>query len=120
MNEKFTNLAHWAVNTAFMEAATLGDCYVGTEHLLLGLAQSDSPCGKLLYGVGLSPEYIRRQLLAQPRQKSQSSDSADMTPKLKKLLLKAENPQITARRAVQTCFQLYLRRSVPQSGLPMQ
>ncbi|MBE6677595.1 MAG: ATP-dependent Clp protease ATP-binding subunit [Ruminococcaceae bacterium] len=89
MNEKFTNLAHWAVNTAFMEAATLGDCYVGTEHLLLGLAQSDSPCGKLLYGVGLSPEYIRRQLLAQPRQKSQSSDSADMTPKLKKLLLKA-------------------------------
>ncbi len=97
MNEKFTNSAHLAVNTAFMEATALGDCYVGTEHLLLGLAQSDSPCGSLLCSAGLTPEYIRRQLLAQSRQKNANRDTADMTPKLRKLLLKAARTAIDGK-----------------------
>lgn len=89
MNEKFTNLAHIAVNTAFIEAAALGDFYVGTEHLLLALSLSDSPCGNMLCDLGLKPQYLRKQLKAQPKFQGETKESTDMTPKLKKLLLKA-------------------------------
>ena len=89
MNEKFTSNAHLAVNMAFLEANILGDSYVGTEHLLLALAQTDTGCGALLCELGLSAANLRSRLKEQPRAYDNKRDCADMTPKLKKLLLKA-------------------------------
>ncbi len=89
MNEKFTNKAHFAVNVAFLEAAALGDSYVGTEHLLLALAQSDTDAGALLCSLGMGAEVLKKRLAGQPRLFEGKRECRDMTPKLKKLLLKA-------------------------------
>ena len=39
MNNKFTKTAQSAINHAFAAAEALGESYVASEHLLLGLLQ---------------------------------------------------------------------------------
>lgn len=46
------------------EARLLGHDYVGTEHLLLGLLQSDNAATRVLLAQGLKPDDIRREILA--------------------------------------------------------
>lgn len=91
MNGKFSEEAGLAVNTAFLEAAKLSQGYVGSEHLLIGLAQSHGAVGELMRSLGMSASAMRRRLKEQIGLGSIDTDSRDMTPKLKKLLLKAAN-----------------------------
>ena len=88
MNEKFTNEGRLAVNTAFILAAQLGDSYVGSEHLLLALAAKTTEAGKLMDSVGIDGESLRNKIESEPRM-YEGRECRDMTPKLKKLLLKA-------------------------------
>ena len=48
-----------AINAAQQLATEMGDEYVSTEHLLVGLATGDSDVAKLLTGAGASPQALR-------------------------------------------------------------
>ena len=48
-----------AINTAQQLATEMGDEYVSTEHLMVGLATGDSDVAKLLTGAGASPQALR-------------------------------------------------------------
>lgn len=88
MNEKFTSEARYAINMAFMEAAEHGSGYVGSEHLLIALAQTRGETGRLLCSLGMSAEALRKRMCDQYLPPSEDT-CRDLTPKLKKLLLKA-------------------------------
>lgn len=49
-----------AFNEAFKSLETLGDEYVSTEHLLLGLLADPGAAGRLLKGAGVHPEALRK------------------------------------------------------------
>lgn len=54
MNKKFTKKAEKVLSRAKSAAADLGQSAVGSEHLLIGLAQvTDSLAGKILNGAGV-------------------------------------------------------------------
>ena len=48
-----------AINAAKRLAGEMGDEYVSTEHLMVGLAEGDSDTAKLLTGAGASPQALR-------------------------------------------------------------
>ena len=48
-----------AINTAQQLATEMGDEYVSTEHLMVGLATGDSEVAKLLTNAGASPQALR-------------------------------------------------------------
>ena len=48
-----------AINNAQQLATEMGDEYVSTEHLMVGLATGDSDVAKLLTGAGASPQALR-------------------------------------------------------------
>ena len=57
MNEKFTNKAQNALNSALEYAREMGHSYIGSEHLLLGLlSETDSIASKVLTGRGVTLE----------------------------------------------------------------
>jgi ATP-dependent Clp protease ATP-binding subunit ClpC len=61
--ERFTDRARRAVVLAQEEARMLNHDYIGTEHLLLGLAsERDGVAGKALMSLDISIEAIRRQV----------------------------------------------------------
>ncbi len=51
------------LNTAWKEAKGLKDEYLSVEHLLLALAESDSPAGKTLRGLGVTRDGILQVLV---------------------------------------------------------
>ncbi|MEV0356454.1 ATP-dependent chaperone ClpB [Nocardia sp. NPDC050697] len=53
-----------AITAAQRLATELGDEYVSTEHVLVGLASGDSEVGKLLTGRGATPEALREAFTA--------------------------------------------------------
>lgn len=60
MNEKFTNKAQNALNSALEYAREMGHSYIGSEHLLLGLlSETDSIASKVLTGRGVTLEECR-------------------------------------------------------------
>ena len=66
MFEKFTESARLALSLAQDEAQKLNHNYIGTEHLLLGLAreeESDAKSTKMLLNLGTRPEDVRREVL---------------------------------------------------------
>ena len=59
-DNRFTSTALGAIRLAQQNAAQLGHTYVGSEHLLLGLAgQPLSPAGQLLRQEGVEPKALR-------------------------------------------------------------
>lgn len=89
MDGKFTPAATAAVNTAFSEAARFGVGYVGTEHLLIGLASLGDGVGALLSACGGDADSLRQALAARRQPQSACRGSEDMTAKLKKVLMRA-------------------------------
>jgi ATP-dependent Clp protease ATP-binding subunit ClpC len=60
----FTPRAKRALELSLREALALGHDYIGTEHLLLGLAsESDSRGARILAGYGLEGEFVRTEIL---------------------------------------------------------
>jgi ATP-dependent Clp protease ATP-binding subunit ClpA len=62
MFETFTVASREVVVRASDEARTLGDDYIGTEHLLLGLLTEGGSAGRVLAGGGLTRERIQDRL----------------------------------------------------------
>lgn len=86
MERKFTEEAALAVNIAFSEAARCGAGYVGSEHLLIGLALQDGDAGRLLASCGGTPAALRARV---ERYCEGTTLCEDMTPTLKRILMKA-------------------------------
>jgi hypothetical protein len=59
---RFTEAGRAAIRGALMAALKLGHNYIGTEHLLLGILNSDSDAGRLLTGRGLTAGFTERAL----------------------------------------------------------
>ena len=62
MFERFTASARGTVIRAQEEAADAGDHHVGTEHVVLALAQDDGVAGAVLRDAGVTAESLRRWL----------------------------------------------------------
>ena len=65
MEDRFTDGVKNAWKFAASEAARLGSDYIGTEHLLLGIAhEKDTAGGRILNSLGVTVEAVE-QLLSQ-------------------------------------------------------
>ncbi len=97
MNQ-FSDRAAQALNSALESARELGHGYIGTEHLLLGLCQTeDSVAGKVLCDAGITPEYVIDQISELIGTGTPSQvDGSDMTPRLKRII---ERAFLEARKA---------------------
>ena len=75
-----TPRAKRAIDLAFQEAQTLGNNYIGTEHLLLGLVrESDGLAGRVLAKCGVSLEAVRREVLRMQSPSTAEATSADVS-----------------------------------------
>src|SRR5258707_15078094 len=108
MWQRFTERARRVVFFAQEEAARLGENYVGTEHLLLGLVrENDSVAARILDRLGVSLGRIRRGIGGQgtrgdgrlgedmqltPRAKRGIALAGDETPPRKKKYIGTEHP----------------------------
>ncbi len=63
MFERFTREARDAVEVAHNEASALGHCWLGTEHLLLGVAADGGRAGSALNARGATPAKLRAALV---------------------------------------------------------
>jgi ATP-dependent Clp protease ATP-binding subunit ClpC len=60
----YTSSAKRVLELAMMEAGDLGHSYVGTEHLLLGLAREERGlAARILSGAGLTPPALRAEMI---------------------------------------------------------
>jgi len=86
MNSPFTEKARQAIKNAQDAAQALGHSYVGTEHLLLGLAQvTDGVAAKALETQGVSASDIETQIKEIGSQGKSSDGPADFTPRTKRV-----------------------------------
>lgn len=88
MFERFTEPARQVVVLAQVQARELGHTYIGTEHLLLGLAGADGLAADALRSVGLSLEQARAKVveLVGQHATAASGDQVPFTPRAKKVL----------------------------------
>ncbi|MBQ9030838.1 MAG: ATP-dependent Clp protease ATP-binding subunit [Parasporobacterium sp.] len=89
MNKPFTRLASDVLEAACEAAAVAGQTYIGTEHILLGLADTDgSTAQKILANNGITAEGIRK-MLSRPFETAASvavSEGESFSPKAQELL----------------------------------
>jgi ATP-dependent Clp protease ATP-binding subunit ClpA len=97
MFERFTNRARHVVVLAQEEARRLNHNYIGTEHILLGLlGEPEGAAGRVLAGIGMSPESTRREVTAiVSAGTTASSGHIPFTPRAKKTL------ELSLREALQ-------------------
>jgi hypothetical protein len=88
MWQRFTERARRVVFFAQEEAARLGENYVGTEHLLLGLVrEEDSVAGRLLHRLEISPGRIRSEIEKQvTRGSGNLGQDMQLTPRAKRVI----------------------------------
>ncbi len=91
MNGKFSENAKQIISGAIIAAKNFGHTYVGSEHILLGIAQySECTAAKVLVSAGITKENIRSQIIGlSGTGYSVASKGEDMTPKCRKILMKA-------------------------------
>src|SRR5919199_5286442 len=65
MFERFTDSARQATVDAQLAARRLGHGHIGTEHLLLGLLETDGIAAQVLRGLGVTPAAVEREVLAE-------------------------------------------------------
>src|ERR1043166_3208064 len=88
MWQRFTERARRVVFFAQEEAARLGENYVGTEHLLLGLVrENDSVAALILDALGVSLSAIRAGVEKQvTRGEGKSGQEMQLTPRAKRTI----------------------------------
>lgn len=88
MQNRLTKKAQNALTHALSAAQDLGHTYVGTEHLLIGLAEEeDSAAARILDGKGITPLRLRNAVSEISGAGSRTSlSSADMTPRTKSVI----------------------------------
>ena len=88
MQNRFTKKAQNALTKSLTAAEELGHTYVGTEHLLIGLAEEeDSAAARLLDGKGVTPLRLRDAVTEISGAGSRTALSpADMTPRTKAVI----------------------------------
>ena len=87
MENKFTKKAQNALALAVNTAEKAGHTYIGSEHLLLGLAKEcDSIASKLLQRKGINYQKIQSELFFDNDNKQRTSlSSKDITPRLRRI-----------------------------------
>jgi Clp amino terminal domain, pathogenicity island component len=97
MFERFTDRARRVIVLAQEEARMLNHSYIGTEHILLGLAhEGDGVAAKVLESLGISLDAMRQQVEEIIGQGQQApSGHIPFTPRAKKVL------ELSLREAVQ-------------------
>ena len=96
MNERFTERAKKAIENAQSAAAELGHSYVGTEHLLLGIARETEGLGsRVLRQNGFDPPAVEAQLLADRGRGAPGLPVQGLTPRCRRVL---ENAAADAQR----------------------
>ncbi len=88
MNDKFTQNAIQAINSARETALRLNHNYIGTEHLLMGLMQVDGVASRVLRENGVTVEKVMElvnQLIA-PSSGVEMMEGGDFTPRSKRIL----------------------------------
>jgi ATP-dependent Clp protease ATP-binding subunit ClpA len=65
MFERFTDSARQATVDAQLAARRLGHGHIGTEHLLLGLLETDGIAAQVLRGLGVTPAAVEREIRAE-------------------------------------------------------
>ena len=87
MNERFTERAKKAIENAQSAAAELGHSYVGTEHLLLGIARETEGLGsRVLRQNGFDPPAVEAQLLADRGRGAPGLPVQGLTPRCRRVL----------------------------------
>lgn len=88
MEDRFTDGVKNAWKFAAQEAAKLGSDYVGTEHLLLGIAhEKDTAGGKILNSLGVTVEAVENMLSqAGGRSIFSTGDEVYVAPRTKRVL----------------------------------
>ena len=88
MINRFTQRAQSALSRSLAAAGELGHTYVGSEHILIGLAEErDSAAARLLIGKGVTPERIRDAVSEFAGVGTPTSVSpANMTPRTKHII----------------------------------
>ncbi len=90
MTNKFTYNARQVVSGAILSAKELGHTYVGSEHLLLGITGlPDCTAAKLLKSAGVESGSVREQIISLAGRGTKTGGGEDMTPKCRKILMKA-------------------------------
>ncbi len=97
MQNKFTQKAQNTLNRAMTEAGALGHTYIGSEHLLLGLAsEKDSIASRILHARGLSIAVIRDSIIEVMGEGEKCKVSArDMTEHARSII---EGSSLTAQK----------------------
>lgn len=88
MANKFTQKAQSALRRSLDVASELGHSYIGSEHLLLGLAaESDGTASRLLSERGATYDKIRKLVIGITGSGNRCPvSSSDMTPRVKKII----------------------------------
>ena len=88
MNHRFTQKAQNAIQAACNFARELGHTYIGSEHLLLGLAfEQDGIASRLLEGLGVSSQKMKDTISELTGVGTPTMVGADeMTPRMKRIL----------------------------------
>ncbi len=88
MHNKFTQKARNALKNAQAEAGALGHAYVGSEHILIGLAiETDSMAARILSARGIDPVKLRKKITELSGEgEKYKPGPADMTPRAKRIV----------------------------------
>ena len=87
MENRFTDGVKNAWKFAAAEARKLGSDYVGTEHLLLGIAhESDSAGGKILNSLGVTVDAVERLLAGSAQESFFPSSDVYVAPRTKRVM----------------------------------
>ena len=91
MEDRYTDGVKKAWKFAAEEASKLGSDYLGTEHLLLGIAhEKDSAGGKILHSLGVTVEAVEPLLVGEGKSGFFSRRELYVAPRTKRVLEMAE------------------------------
>ncbi|MHC1694479.1 MAG: ATP-dependent Clp protease ATP-binding subunit [Eubacteriales bacterium] len=87
-NKYFTQTAQNALNIALAAARNMGHTYVGSEHILFGLAsEKNGVASKILDSRGVNPEKIKQGIAEYSGiGEKNSTGAADLTPRSKRII----------------------------------